>query len=257
MSLTTFSRFYYGHIVTAENCTIDFDEGGSEITASIDVGSYTLTDYANAVAAAMTEAGDLTYSASVNRATRVITLSAGSNFTLRVSSGSTLGTTAFTMMGFTGANRTGASSYAGNTASGSAYSPQFILQDHIASENWKEAVEAVVNVSASGQVEVVSFGEARFVQMNIKFITDIPQGGGPITNNATGVADARSFMEYAITKAPVEYMPSVSALSTYQKLILESTPQSSKGTGYRLKELYDTGLPGYFETGVLKWRVVT
>jgi hypothetical protein len=256
MSLTTFSRFYYGHIVTAENNTVDFDEGGSEITAFLDVGSYTLTDYLNHVAAMMTEYGGQTYSASVNRTTRIATISATSNFTLRTASGSTLGTTAFTMMGYTGADRTGTNTYAADSASGSEYSPQFILQDHVASENGREAVEASVNVSASGQVEVVSFGTARFVQMNIMYITDIAQNGA-IMNNASGVADARAFMEYATQKAPVEYMPSVSALSTFQDLLLESTPQSSKGTAYRLKELYDTGLPGYFETGVLKWRVLT
>jgi hypothetical protein len=38
--------------------------------------------------------------------------------------------------------------------------------------------------------------------------------------------------------------------------MLESTPEDAKGLKYKLKELYGQGLPGYFETGVLKFRVL-
>lgn len=257
MSLTTFSRFYYGHTVTADNNLIAFDEGAGEIVAEIPVGSYTATQYAGAVAAAMTGAGSLSYETTFNRSNRTLTISAGSNFELLTASGSVLGTAAFDMMGFSGADRTGADSYTGNATTGKAYSPQFILQDHVASEDWTDAVQGVVNESASGLVEVVRFGQADFVQMNIRYATNIDQGSSPvILNNATGVDDLRDFMRYAITKAPIEYMPSVTDLDTYQSLILESTQESARGLGFKLYEQYSVGLPGYFETRILKWRVI-
>lgn len=257
MSLRTFSRFFYGHEVSSENNSINFDEGASERTAFLDIGSYTLTEYAQQIALQMTNAGTQEYSVSVNRSTRVLTISADSNFRLKVSTGTTIGTTAFNLMGFTGSDTSLATSHVGNTASGNQYSPQFILQDHVASDDWLEYVDGVVNQSASGLVEVVTFGDVRFVQFNIQYITDIYQpGSGPIINNASGVSDARAFMNYIVKKSPIEYMPDVLNLGSFQKLILESTPQSSKGIGYKLRELYDRGLPGYFETGSLKWRVM-
>src|SRR5690606_5719403 len=191
------------------------------------------------------------------RSTRILTVSASSNFSLLTTSGSTIGTAAFSMMGYSGADKTGANSYAASAATGDAYSPQFILQDYVSSDDWTDAVQGVVNVSASGRVEVVRYGQSDFIQMNIRYATDIPQGdSGIILNSASGVSDLRAFMRYAITKAPVEFMPSISDLNTYQSLILESTRDSQKGLGFKLKELYDTGLPGYFETGTLKWRVL-
>lgn len=256
MSLTTFSSFYYGHTIDSTNNIIAFNEGGAEIEAEIEIGSYTLTEFAEAVEAALNEAGGQTYTVTVNRSTRVLTIAASSNFSLLVDTASSE-FTAFSLMGFTGADRTGANSYAGNAGSGSSYAPQFILQDHIASGDYSDARGGVVNEAASGEVEVVKFAQVAFVQMNIRYATDIDQGvGGPITTNATGVADLRAFMNYAVTKAPIEYMPSSSVPATYQKLILESTPLSQKGLGYKLKELYDQNCPGYFETGILKWRVV-
>lgn len=256
MSLSTFSSFYYDYQVTGSNFYIDFNEGAGELTAQVDVGSYSLTDFLIEVGEAMTAAGTQTYDVSVARATRLVTISATSNFDLLISSGSSVGNDLYSALGFTGADQTGTNSYTGSAACGSEYLPQFILQDHISSDDWQRNVDATVRKSANGTIEVVRFGIEKFVQLNIKYATDKAGDESLILSNATGVADLRTFMQYLITKKPIEFMPDRDSPATFETLILESTQQDSNGLQYRLREMYDRGLPGYFETGPLKFRVV-
>ena len=427
MSLLTHSKFYYGYEVTPAALYLDFDEGGGELTATLEIGSYTLTEFVAEVARALNEAGANTYTVTVDRATRIITIAADSSTDLLVEAGSHLGTTAWGLLGFTtnasiitggggggggfnfenvvnasttadtvtnttapgdvwnagatsvesaagdgyvefktnaidggtmtgftegftgtfytqidyaiylpgpGENvqifesgaqvasglgtytnsdvmrveRIGTTIYyknSGNTiytsgnpsadplyfqtsingpsgapgdfggivdivtdfvstatdaiadvAAGSEYVTQFILQSHVKSEHSQGATYATLNKSASGKVEVVKFGDEYFMEANIKYATDYLYGAStPIRNNATGVADLNAFLIYLISKGPIEFMADEDAPETFEKMILESTPDDSKGLKYKLKELYGQGLPGYFETGVLKFRV--
>jgi hypothetical protein len=257
MSLTTFSAFYYGHTVTKDNNAIPFKEGvGDELTAELNVGSYTLTDYAAEIKRALDATGDLTYTVAVNRTTRVLTISSTSTFSLLALTGTENANGAWQMMGFTQtSDKTGASTYTAGNASGSEYLPQFILQDHVSTAHWKGSIDSTVNKTADGTVEVVSFGDQAFLQCNITYVTNITQDGAVIKTNGTGVTDLVNFMTYLITKGPIEYMPSISDRNTFESLILESTPDNSDGVGFRLNELYGKGLPGYFETGILKFRV--
>jgi hypothetical protein len=94
------------------------------------------------------------------------------------------------------------------------------------------------------------------MEFNLTLATDLDQGrNGIIRTDSSGVFKLREFLAYCITKGDLEYMPDKNDRSTYQTIILESTPSSSSGTGYRLEELYGRGLPEYFETGKLKWRL--
>lgn len=257
MSLTTHSKWYYGHEITESNLSLSFDEGAGELIAELDVGSYTLEEYATEIARAMTAAGTQTYSATVNRTTRKITISATSNFDLLITSGTTAGSTTFTLAGFTGADVTGTNSYVGNTTSGSVYTTQFICQDYVSSDDFQGAAEATVHKAATGRVEVVKFGTESFFELSLKFVTDRAMpSGAPIRENLSGVANLRTFMQYLITKNRIEFMPDEDTPGTYHNVVLEKTPEGDKGTAYKLKELYGRGLPGYFETGVLKFRVV-
>lgn len=256
MSLSTFSTFYYGFEVTADTRYLCFNEGGSEIIADVELGSYTPTELAVIIKTALDTAGALTYTVAFNRSTRSFTISSTSTFALLVSSGSATASV-FSVIGFTGADRTGASSYAGGT-SGSEYKPQFILQDHIAIEDWQELVKPSVQTTANGKVEVVRFGIEKFMQCNIKFATNlnIAADGINLKNNPTGVEDLRAFMQYLITKKPVEFMKDLADRNTFQTFILEKTDNDSKGTGYKLVELYSKNLPNFFETGKLVFRLI-
>lgn len=254
--IETYSVFYYGIEITSSNQNLNFDEGGAELTAIISPGSYTHTEFATEIKTAMDAAGGLTYTVTFNRSDRTYTISAGSNFSLLVSTGSTVGSGPFTLMGFTGSDLTGASTYTGNTGSGSEYEPQFKFQNFVSDDDNQSKVDAQVNESASGQVEVVSFGSRKLMELNIKFATDSDVSkSGHIKNNATGVSDLRSFMQFAIGKGPFEIMEDIGDRSTYKKVILESTPESNNGVAYKLKELVFQGGPtGFFETGIIKLR---
>jgi hypothetical protein len=257
--INTFSKFYYlGTEIIENNNRLFIDEGNGELEAEVTIGSYTIAGLCLALKSALNAVGDLSYSVEFDRETRLITISASGTFSVLRDSGAYFSAGIYGLIGFDGAeNLTGLDAYTGGQVAGQAYEPQFKLQSFVSSDDLQEAVDAVINETASGQVEVVKFGIRRFVEMNISFATDVDQGsGGVILSNPTGVADLRRFMQFLVTKSPVEFMPDKDSPEVFQNLLLESTPESSKGTGYRLRELYDRSLPGYFETGLLKFRVV-
>jgi hypothetical protein len=246
------SKFYYGYVVTDDNKYIPFSEGASNYIAIMKNGSYTLTEFVGEIERAMNVTGALLYTVSVNRTDRKITFSAPSNFTLKVTSGGS--STIYSPAGFTGADRTGASTYTGNLGSGTEYKPQFPLQSLVDKDDFNMAVESSVITAADGTVEVVKFGDASFYEFEIKYATNLSVDG-TIIESGTGHNDLVNFMKFAITKAPFEFMKDRSTPSTFDKVMLDKTSESDKGVGYKLKEIYDKGLPGFFESGVLKLRV--
>lgn len=254
MSLTTFSVFYFYYEFNSDFQYIDFSEGGPDLQATVDFGEYTPTEMATAIEDALNNAGALTYTVTFNRQARTFTIAASGPFELLVNSGAS-SNKAFSKFGFTGADRTGAATYTGGPA-GSEYLPQFILQDHVSTDNFQGLVSPSVNKSASGRVEVVRFGIEKFLRCNIKFATNMMIGGNDFRYNANGVEDLQEFMQYLTQKKPVEFMPDTANRSTFQTFILESTPEDKTGTDYLLKELYDKGLPNIFETGVLTFRLI-
>ncbi len=257
MSLSTHSKFYYGFEVSDDELNIDFSEGSGELTAVLSIGNYTMTDFATELARALNDAGALTYTVSVNRTTRIFTIAASGTFSLLVATGSHLGTTAFGVAGFSGSDRTSAATYAGNAAAGFSYSTQFILQSYVGPDDYQEALYATVNQSASGAVEVVTFGLLRFVEMNLKYATNIDHGASDvIRTNVAGHENLQALMVFLTTKAPLEFMASEDAPATFLSVFLESTADDAKGLKFKLKEQYGQGLPGYFETGTLKFRVI-
>ena len=258
MSLTTHSRFFFGYEITSANSALDFDEGGAELQATLNVGSFTFTEFAVEIKRAMDDVGGQSYTVAANRSTRTITISAAGNFALLITSGTRAGSSVYGDAGFTGADLTGTNTYEGNTTASDGYTTQFILQDHIASEDFEESVSEAINESASGKLEVVTFGDRNFIQMNFKFLTDkLHADGSVIRNRFTGIADFRTLIKFMRTKQPFEFMPDEDTVATFQKVLLETTPSSSKGTGFKLRELFDRGLPGYFDSGILKLRVIT
>jgi hypothetical protein len=254
MSLSTFSIFYYGYDITPENNIMNFSEGGGELSATIAIGSYSFTSLAVAIETALNAAGALTYTVSVNRTNRTYTIAATGTFSLLALTGSQSATGPWSLIGFS-ADQTGMTTYTGS-ASGSTYTPQFILQDYIPSAHWRSAAQSTVNRTASGRVELIKFGDEQFIQCSMKYINNYTQPSGPITNNASGVSQFLTFMQFAISKAPMEFMADTANRSTFEKVILESTGESKDGVGFKIKEMYDQGLPGYYESGTLVFRVV-
>lgn len=256
--INTFSKFYYGIQVTSNNKWFDLDEGAGELNAEIPVGEYTLTTIAEALEDALNDVGSDTYTVTVNRSTRKITISSDGTFEVLISTGTNAGSGIYSLIGIDDVVDIGsAATCVSDSAIGSEYIPQYKLQDYISEADMRKLRNATRNKSASGAVEVQSFGTDRMFQFSIKFATDIPQpSGGPITNNSSGVDDLRAFMQNAITQAPIEFMPDKDTVSTYYKVLLESTPADSNGLGYTLQEQFGRGLVGYFETGLLTFRIL-
>lgn len=256
--IDSFSIFYYGHEITNENLNLPFDEGSGELNATLTVGSNTLGEFIvnlqNALnAAAVTRV----FSVSLNRSTRLITITADGTFDLLIGTGSTTGSSIFSLIGFTGStDLTGLSSYVGDSASGFAYEPQFKLQSYVDKRDWQESADASVNQSAAGDVEVVRFGINQFYEFDIKFITNLQMDGKFIKNKSNGLESARQFLQDITKRNKFEFMPNIDDRDTFDKVILESIPGSRTATGYKLKELFNQNLRDIYETGLIKLRVV-
>jgi len=257
MALDTFSKFYFGYTITSANRNLNFSEGGGELTAILEIGAFTLTEILAVVKTAMDSAGALTYTVTTDRDSRKITIAATGTFELLLSTGSQIGTSPFSLLGFTsGVDLTGSASYEGSSESGSQYLPQVTLQDFVTSDDFQETIDANVNEAASGNLEIIGFGIRKFVLMSFKVITNLPMDGHFIKNNVTGLEDARAFFQVIVQKGPIEFMVDRDDTATFQKVILESTPTSSNGTGYRLVELTKNNVRDIFEINGLKFRVV-
>ena len=247
------SQFYFGHFITKDNQFLPFNDGAGDKIATLKVGDYTLTTFVTEVQRALNDASSVVFSVSVNRTTRIITISGSGNFELQTTSG--VASNCFLLLGFSGADKSGSNSYTGTIASGSFYRPQFLLQKFVAFGDDNRAVFSSVSKSASGQVQHVSFGDEELSSFIIPFATNITQGAGPIENQANGLDNLRTFLQYITKKRKIEFMPSRDLPGTFFQTILESSESSGTGTGYKLKEYFGKHM-GYFSSGKLVFRRV-
>jgi hypothetical protein len=252
VGVKTYSAFTYGHTITDSNKYIDFDEGAGELTATIVIGSYSLEEFKDAVAVALNAAGGQEYTVTINRTTRRLTISASSTFNLLAATGTNDTQSAYDLMGFV-ADTGSATSHEGENASGSFFEPQNILQKFVDFQDNIKTTNSTKRQTATGRVEVVSYGNVSFMECNIVPITDIsPQLS--IKNNVNAVSDFRAFMNYCITKAPIEFIQDIDTPSTFTKCLLESTRESKDGVDFKIKELFSRKLFGYYESGTLTFR---
>lgn len=256
MALGTNSIFYYGHEVTLDNYSINFNEGAGELQATLVTGFYSLQEFVTEVQRALNDAGTLTYTVTVDRDTRIITIEATANFSLLFSSGTQASISVHELLGFAQSDFSGTDTYTGTLVSGLEYRTQFWPQDYVIADNNVKLIDAVVNKSADGRVQIIRFGSESIFEMNLKFITNLPMDGHVILNNSSGVEDARAFLTYIINKVNIEFMPDVDDRATYYTVLLESTTEDKKGTGFKLKEMTGSNVPNVYETGLLKFRKI-
>lgn len=261
MTIKTYSGFTYGHTIDENNKFLEFEETVSGVlTAELNVGSYSLEEYKNEIARAMNAASlNETYSTTLDRSTRKITITGSNTFSLLISSATTALQSTFSLAGFNGADLTGASSYEGDSPSGSFFEPQFLLQDYIPFENDQRANNVTVNETPSGILEIIKFGDINFMTCNVTLQKNQDSSEPRAKDNiikfsTTGYTDMLSFLQYAVTKAPIEFVPDVDSPAFYTKCLLESSSREKDGTGFRIRELYDRGLADWYETGRLVFR---
>lgn len=254
--IETRSSFFYLDPVDSTNFYLDFDEGGGELTAEVSVGSFTHSEIGDAIAAALNGVGLLTYVVTFNRTTRKFTISADGPFSLLIGTGTHVGANVFPLLGFTGSDVGPSTSFTADTQAGTEYRPQFYLQDWVDQSDNQRAISPSVSKTASGEVEVVKFGTEKFFEFSIMLATNIDQGSRNfIETDATGVESLRAFLQFATQKNNFEFMPDRDTKANFYKVLLESTEASKDGTGYKMNELYDKGLPNYFDSGKLVLRL--
>jgi hypothetical protein len=258
MALSSHSLFYYGHKIDENNNLIDFTDspGGPEKTAELPVGSYTFTKFLEVVTAAINAASSLDWSFSIDRSTRIVTLTSSGAADLLFGTGTNFLNSPASLLGFDQVDVLNSTSFVGTSPSGSSWAPQFPLQDYKPKTVNKKLVNAVVTKSASGDnVSVQSFGVDRLIKFNAKYITNNPTDG-VLRNNPSAVEEAIAFMDYVVEKNPIEFIEDEDSPGVFDKVYLESSPNGSDGTSYELTEYYDRGLPEYFETGLLTFKVI-
>lgn len=261
----THSSFYYGHVLSENNLYLSFrepfDTDTSEKIAELNVGDYSLSEFVDELARALNARGAQEYTVTIDRTTRIITISASQVFELLISSGNTVAISVFGLAGFSGSDLTGLTTYEATQASGKEYFPQFKLQSYVDLRDNIRKSQASVNESASGIPEIVSFGKIREMECDILFATDIDQGdeklGSPIRTNLTGVQDLRDFVEAITDKNTIEFIPNRNDPDTFNKMILESSEDSGEGIKIQVKEIRTSGMTGYYKTGKLVFREVS
>ena len=254
----TFSSFLLPITVTTSNQNLNFDEGGGELLAQIDTGVYNLSTIGAALETALNLAGADVYTVTTDRQNRLITISSDGTFDLLISSGSQIGTTIFTDLGFTGADTGSAASHTSDTAFSFLYRPQFLIQNYVPADNKKEKIDSVINESSGGVIETINFGTRRKIKMDLKFITsrqDVADGVH-IKYNPTGYEDAITFMDGIITKNQFEFMPDLNDADEFLLCILDKTPASSTGVGYEFTELSKQQINDVYELNGLVLRVI-
>lgn len=258
MNLKTFPIMYYGYNIDETNNIINFDEGSGELSAAIQPGNYSFEQLMVQIKNALDLASTLpqAYFVTALRSTRKVQITAAANFDLLISSGTQAGVSPWSLLGFTNGDMTGGNDYTGDSASGDVYRPQFLLQDFTHPDKDVTYVDSSINESTNGDTQVVSFGLRRFMSFSMKFITNQATDGFVIRHNPYGEEDTVAFLQACITKSPLEIMLDEAAPNAFITLLLESTSASSDGTGYTLRAMTSNNLPDYYETGILRFRVI-
>jgi hypothetical protein len=255
MTIKTYSAFSYNHRITTDNNQLPFSEDGIiQLVGVLRSGGYTIGDFAIEMARAMNEVGTLNYVATVDRSTGLISIAGDSNFFLYVTSSTLSSISAYSALGFT-VEKSGADNYVGDERSGSFFEPQFYLQKYVDFIDSQKANNVTVNESASGKIQVIKYGDVNFMECNITLQTNIEQSKGSVIKNLPGYDDLLAFMQYAVTKNPLEFYRDIDDLdNSLVECLLEKTAADSKGTGFKLKELYSKGFADWWETGIITFR---
>lgn len=260
MTIKTRSVFYYIDPVTSSNRLMNFIEptqDNIELTANVEVGGRSIENLTNAIARAMNDAGKLEYTVDFNRTSRLVTISSNDTFNLLVDTGSNAGLSTYSLIGFNGGDRTGSSTYESDAIVGSQYIPQFFLQEYKDDTNNSEGIEAAVNESADGVIEVVTFGFRSFLEFNISFATNKVQSKGSyLDNDPNAIENLNEFLRFCIQKNELEMMKDKNNRDEFVTILLDRTRASGTGTAYELRELISRGLDEYYETGALRFRVL-
>jgi hypothetical protein len=259
--VSTHSVFYYGIQITADNRYINFKEGaGAEKLAVLPIGTYSHTKLSEIVAAALNLASALTWSVSISRVTRLMTINSSGTASLLWLTGTSVDKSAHTLLGYPQIDLNNLTTFVGALGVGKEYKPQYLLQDYKNKTEVQKLINATVNKSASKNVvSVQHFGVEQFYKFNIKYITnrDVRGSDAFLKNNQSAVEEAKNFLQWITQKYLVEFMPDEDVRTVFDRMYLDTAAADSDGVGYELTEYTNLDLPEVFETGLLTFTVIS
>jgi hypothetical protein len=248
MALKSISSFNYGIEINTYNRSIDYNLGGAEIRATLNLGYYSLTTIAQEIVRAMTEADNtVKYFVVINRSinsgkeNRIsIGVTGSPFFSLLFSSGARAASSAASVLGYISTDKIGLTVYTGQFSCGK------IFQSEMAGYNWVSpdmyrTIQGSRSISVNGIKEAIVFQIMKFFSVEFKYERDL-------TNWIT-------FLEWAIQQRPLEFTPEISSPSIFYNCTLEKTGQDGNGLGYQLKEMLPS-FPDNFQTGNLTFRII-
>ena len=251
MALTAPSMFLYGYEITEYNRSLDFRAsfGGPEKQATLTLGYYSLTGLMEEIKTQM-EAADPAneYTITANRAVaggtqnRVTISTDGGYLNLLFLSGTRNATTCATILGFIKADRTGATSYTGNSSSGTPVVPNLLGYNFLPPEYMRKNFGSV-NVSASGVKEAIVYAIQKFWQVQFKYIP-----------KTTATTEWVNLMTWMMLQRPIEFTPEITSPTVFYDGTLESTGADGRGLGFTLSEMLPQ-FPHHYDTGLMKFRV--
>lgn len=251
MALSSPSLFLYGFQVTEINRSLDFknSSGGSQLNATLTLGYYSLTSLAVEVKKQL-QAADPTnsYIVSINRnisggtQNRVTIGTSGSYLSLLFGTGTRAGSSCAALLGYTGTDKTGATSYQGQASAGTSLITNFAGYNYIPKELMQKQFGSL-NISTSGIKEAVVFATQRFWQVQFKYIP-----------KTTAINEWSPLMRWLSNQRLFEFTPEITSPTIFNEGTLESSSADSKGLGYTLTEMLPS-FPNLYDTGILKFRV--
>jgi len=253
MALKQKSAFLFSYSVTDLNKYLDFanSTGGTELVATMRTGYYSLDGLLTELVRALTEADPVnTYTATANRTTfpnqnriTVASTTIATTLELRFASGTHSVNNCASLLGFNATDYTGALTYTGATSTGIYLLPALIGYSYQPTDTFKRT-QGVVNVSASGVKEVVTFSTNQFFQVEFRFEPE-----------ASAITTWETFFDWATIGAEMDFIPDITAQGTYVRCTLEKTDQDGKGLGFMMKEMLPD-FPFFYRTGIMQFRKV-
>ena len=252
MALTTKSGFIYSYTVTDSNRYLDFAKvaAGTELNAVLRQGLYGLSELLAEFKRALETADTSnTYTVTVDRTisagtqNRITISTSGTALELRFGTGTNAGISCAALLGYAASDLTGATSYTGTSSTGSYLFPSLIGYSYQPITTFRRA-QGVVNVSAAGVKETLTFSTQEFFQVEFKYEPE-----------ASTITTWSDFFSWAIKGAEVEFFTDISNPSSFTRCTLEKTDQDGKGQGYLMKEMLPD-FPFFYRTGIMQFRKV-
>lgn len=247
MALSDRSLFLYGFEVTELNRSMDFRAVALETPrlATLRLGFYSLSSLAQEIVRAMQEVDPANeYEVTIDRTqnggleNRVTISTNGTFLEILFASGIRAASSCYSLIGFVGADLTGATSYTGTQTAGTTLVPTLIGYNFQAITQ-RQKIQGAINKAASGDRESVVYQRIKYWRVEFKYEPKLKID-----------TEWEALMGWMIEQKLVEFTPEISSPNVVYEGYLDSSPGDGKGLGFEMKEMLPE-FPNFYTTGSL------